>query len=129
MNARDMGGNAVVGVDVELATAHEIPIIIVIGTGVGLAKQNEESDSQMVSASMGERTSPQSQKRLSSSTCLQTVHQPGKRHARELLEEPHKADYEARLLILSALQEKIDRSRKPSRPSGTRSRCSLPLPS
>lgn len=36
-NAREMGCNAIVGVDVELATVRDIPIVIVIGTGVVLA--------------------------------------------------------------------------------------------
>ena len=38
MNAHDMGCNAVVGVDVELATVQGIAIIIVVGTGVVLAR-------------------------------------------------------------------------------------------
>lgn len=44
MNAHDKGCNAVVGVDVELATVDGIAIIIVVGTGVVLAKENAESD-------------------------------------------------------------------------------------
>lgn len=46
MNAHDMGCNAVVGVDVELATVQGIAIIVVVGTGVVLAKESEEPDRQ-----------------------------------------------------------------------------------
>jgi len=38
-NAREMGCNAVLGVDMELATVRDIPMIIVTGTGVVLGEE------------------------------------------------------------------------------------------